>query len=90
MAYYPMPLPGEVPDIPAPGRGREPYKPPRVWKGVATLAAMFLLVGAVTGVGVLESNNLHSMPISSSAAAPAALAGPSHATSQSPVPPGRG
>ena len=69
MAYYPKQLPGEVTGGPARRPAREP-KPPRVWKGVATLAVMAVLVGAVTGVGVLESDNLHSMPISNSAAAP--------------------
>jgi len=70
MANYPKQLPGEVTGGPARRPGGEP-KPPRVWKGVATLAVMAVLVGAVTGVGVLESDNLRSMPISSSAAAPA-------------------
>jgi hypothetical protein len=69
MASYPKQLPGETTGDPRRRPGGEP-KPPRVWKGVATLAIMAVLVGAVTGVGVLESDNLRSMPISSSAAAP--------------------
>src|SRR5665213_2616841 len=60
MTYYPNQLPG----------GREPAaKAPRVRKGVATLAVMALLVGAVTGAGVLEAANLHSIPDSTAAAA---------------------
>ncbi len=81
MANYPTPLPSEAADIPGHGLGREPFEPPRVWKGVATLAAMFALVGAVIGAGVLESDNLHAMPISSSATATAPAAGPSPAPS---------
>lgn len=69
MAYYPTQLPGEVTGVPARRPGGKPPKPPRVWKGVVTLIVMFLLVGAVTGIGVLEADNLHSVPISNSAAA---------------------
>ena len=87
MAYDPTPRPGGIADIPGHGLGGEPSKPPRVWKGVATLAAMFVLVGAVTGAGVLESDHLHAMPISGSATAPAA--GPSPVPSRSPDQPGR-
>ncbi|HWD52829.1 MAG TPA: trypsin-like peptidase domain-containing protein [Acidimicrobiales bacterium] len=59
-----------------PGAGRWPggkpaAKPYRVRRAVATLAVMAVLVGAVTGAGVLEAENLHSVPMSTSAAAAA-------------------
>jgi hypothetical protein len=88
MAYYPTPLPGELEGIPARRPGIEPAKPPRVWKGVVTLVIMALLVGAVTGLGVLEADSLHSVPTSSGAAALTVNAGPSPAASPSPDPPG--
>ncbi len=70
MSHDPNQLPGEGAGVPARRPGEEPPKPPRVWKGVVTLAVMAVLVGAVTGVGVLEADSLHTVPISSSAAAP--------------------
>src|SRR5258708_31135715 len=86
MAYYPNQLPGDV--APARRPGGVTAKPPRVWKGVATLAVMFLLVGGVTGAGALESNSLHSIPISrSAAAAPIAnVAAPASSGANAPAP----
>jgi putative serine protease PepD len=72
MAYYPSHLTGGTAGgVPGAGRwpGGEPAaKPFRVRKAVATLAVMAVLVGAVTGAGVLEAENLHSVPMTSSAA----------------------
>lgn len=93
MAYYPTQLPDEAIGVPARRPGGKPPRPPRVWKGVVTLVIMFLLVGAVTGIGVLEADNLHSVPLSDSAAAAtvnAAGATASPAISQTPDQPGRG
>jgi hypothetical protein len=75
MAYYPSHLTGGTAGG-GPGAGRWPggepaARPFRVRKALATLAVMAVLVGAVTGAGVLEAENLHSVPMSSSAAAAA-------------------
>lgn len=43
---------------------------PRGRKAMATIAVMAVLVGAVTGAGVLEAANLHSVPASAAAVAP--------------------
>ena len=75
MAYYPSHLTGGTAGgVPGSGRwpGGEPAaKPFRVRKAVATLAVMAVLVGAITGAGVLEAENLHSVPMSNRAAAAA-------------------
>ncbi|MGH9098053.1 MAG: hypothetical protein ACRDWB_11585 [Acidimicrobiales bacterium] len=88
MAYYPIPLPDEVAGTRAHRPGGEPARPPRVWKGVVTLVIMALLVGAVTGLGVLEADSLHAVPISSGPAALTVNTGPSPAPSLSPDQPG--
>jgi S1-C subfamily serine protease len=49
-------------------------KLPRGRKAVATIAVMALLVGAVTGAGVLEAENLHSVPASAAVAPPVKVA----------------
>ena len=48
---------------------------PRGRKAMATIAVMAVLVGAVTGAGVLEAANLHSVPASAAAVAPIKVGG---------------
>jgi S1-C subfamily serine protease len=43
---------------------------PRGRKAVATIAVMAVLIGAVTGAGVLEAENLHSVPASAAGVTP--------------------
>jgi S1-C subfamily serine protease len=48
---------------------------PRGRRAIATIAVMAVLVGAVTGAGVLEAANLHSVPASAAAVAPSKVGG---------------